>query len=135
MTDRSHLKKNIKNKELKKLSLSPRQEKFVDYYFNPTNKKTFANGYQSALAAGYSKTYAEQILVDNPWLERAKQSIRRFEPEHIIQGIQIEATNYKDNKGSERLKAFELLAKMQGMLVEKSMVAHVNVEQAISELK
>lgn len=48
--------------------LTPQQELFLSAYTNPKSE-TFSNAYQSALKAGYSQTYAENITTEMPtWL-------------------------------------------------------------------
>ena len=48
--------------------VDPRQAAFLAAYQDPESK-TFANALQSALSAGYSREYAESILVQRPkWL-------------------------------------------------------------------
>lgn len=50
-------------------SLTPQQIAFLEAYLD-INKETFGNAYQSAIAAKYSKDYAENITVAMPkWLE------------------------------------------------------------------
>ncbi len=44
----------------KKELLDPRQALFLEYYLNPKSK-TFSNIYQSAIKAGYSETYADNM--------------------------------------------------------------------------
>lgn len=55
-------------------------------------------------------------------------------PEHITAGITKIATDGTERAG-DRLKAYELLGKLQGLFVDKSIVGHVNIEQAIADLK
>lgn len=55
-------------KEIKAEILDPRQSLFLAAYTDPKSK-TFANALQSALAAGYSQLYAENITGQLPsWL-------------------------------------------------------------------
>lgn len=52
--------------------LSPQQEAFLKAYLDP-NEETWGNAYQSALKAGYSEEYAQNITGQLPkWLERAR---------------------------------------------------------------
>lgn|SRR3990167_952349 len=47
----------------------PRQSLFFNYYFNP-KEETFGNGLQSALKAGFERTYAVALVSKMPtWLE------------------------------------------------------------------
>jgi phage terminase small subunit len=114
---------------------NPKQERFVRLYMDPTSE-TFGNAFQSAVQAGYKESYSRIIVskqIGNQWVKQYHDLIN-LEPEHIVAAIQSEAMNKSGNRGSERLKALEMLAKMKGMLVERSVVGHVNIEQAINEL-
>lgn len=51
--------------------LTPQQERFLAAYINPKSE-TFSNALQSALSAGYSQEYAENITALMPdWLSEA----------------------------------------------------------------
>lgn len=113
---------------------TPQQEKWLFLYLDPKSP-TFANPYASALEAGYSEYYARVIAapsVNRLWIKEARNMMSMM-PEHIIQGIQKEAREASQPK--DRLKAYELLAKFQGMMVDRQVVAHVNIEEALRDLK
>jgi phage terminase small subunit len=113
---------------------TPQQELFLEYYLIP-GSPTFANAYQSAIKAGYSESTAIKITapsVLNQWIVEARRLVN-MQPEHIVQGIQTEATTALHSR--DRLKAYELLAKLKGMLVDRQITAHVNIEQALDDLK
>lgn len=115
---------------------NPKQQAFVVNYMSPTSD-TFGNAYQSAIKAKYSETYARVIAnpsVANKWVKEYHDLVQ-LEPEHIVSLLQKEATDTFRNKGAERIAALKLLAQMKGLLVEKSLVAHVNIEQALTDLK
>lgn len=115
---------------------TPQQEKFLLLYLDPKSS-TFANPYTSAMEAGYSETYAKVIAapsVNRVWIQEARDIIK-LGPEHIIQALQDEALNHSDNRGSDRIRALELLAKISGMFVERKIVGHVNIEDALRDLK
>ena len=114
---------------------SPQQEKFLMTYLDPKSE-TFANAYQSAVAVGYSKDYARILAMpstNSMWLQEARDIIK-LGPEHLTQAIQAEALD-QSNKASDRLKALEMIAKMQGLFVEKKVVLNLNIEDALRELK
>lgn len=115
---------------------TPQQEKFLAYYLTPKSP-TFGNPYTSAMEAGYSESYAKIIAapsVNRAWVNEAKNLIK-FGPEHVIQLLQDEATDYKNNRGSDRIRATELLGKIQGMFVERNQNVNINIEQALEDLK
>lgn len=101
------------------------------------HSETFGNASASAMRAGYSESYSKMVAQKSLGLKWVKEyaGLIQLSPEHIVQGIQREAMNTQSNRGSERLKAYELLAKMNGMLVDRQIVGHVSLEQAIADLK
>jgi phage terminase small subunit len=114
---------------------TPQQEKFLLLYLDPKSK-TFANPYESAMEAGFSESYARIISapsVNRIWIKEAR-NLMDMGPEHIIQGLQAEAVNPNGRSG-DKIRAYELLAKIQGMFVERKVVGHVNIEQALNDLK
>jgi phage terminase small subunit len=57
----------------------PRQTLFLKYYLNPDEKDTFSNSYASAIKAGYSESYAREVVaVGNEWLEASKSKYNRI---------------------------------------------------------
>lgn len=114
---------------------NPKQQRFLTYYFDPASK-TFSNVYQSALLAGYSDSYARTLTRrngKNMWLSEYINNTE-LTGEHITASITSIALD-PIQKSSDRLRALELLAKLKGLLVDKSITAHVNIEQALSDLK
>ena len=114
---------------------NPRQQKFLELYFDPMSK-TYANIYRSAREAGYSESHSRTLTRSknkNMWLKEY-QSKTELTPEHILQGVQNIATQ-GNAKNSDRLRAYELLARLHGMLVDKSITATVNIQDIIKDLK
>lgn len=114
---------------------NPRQQMFLENYFTPESE-TFGNVFRSAIKAGYRESYARSLTRkqnNQLWLAEYLQNTK-LTPEHITSGITNIATNDK-YKASDRLKAYELLGKLQGLFVDKSITAHVNIEQIINDLK
>lgn len=97
---------------------TPQQHLFMAQWLNPKST-TFGNAYESAIVAGYSKYYANQITskaVGNQWLQDYKRLVL-FTNDHIEQGI-ISLANSSSNSRSPddtRLKALELMTKIRGM--------------------
>lgn len=113
---------------------NPRQQLFLKNYFDPASI-TFSNVFQSALNAGYKESYARSLTRQsnkNMWLSEYVGNVLML-PEHITAGITSIATS-PNSKPSEQLKAYELLAKLQGMLVDKSATVHLNIEAALDQL-
>ncbi len=114
---------------------SPKQQLFLSKYFDPASN-TYGNVYQSAMTAGYSESYARNLTRKehkNMWIMEYLDK-QDFKPEHITAGITNIATSPLSRQ-SDKLKAYELLAKLNGMLVDRTLVGHVNIEQAIANLK
>jgi hypothetical protein len=99
--------------------LTKRQYTFVENYLTPTSP-TFANAYQSAVAAGYSKSYAHIITADAlavEWIAEAKKQLSSYEPEHIYRAFQDIASSGSQDR--DRLKALELMGKARGMFIDR----------------
>ena len=116
---------------------SGRQLDWLDYYMNPKNKDTYGNPYQAALSAGYSESYARNIM--NPslalqWVQQAKTIMRSMNTEHLRQVLEDIAVS-KHEKTSDRIAAVKLLGTDQGMFVQKTINAHVGLEQALEDLQ
>lgn len=115
---------------------SAQQEKFLAFYLTPKSP-TFGNPYTSAMEAGYSESYARIIAapsVNRAWIAEARNLIK-LGPDHIIQALQDEALDHKNNRGSDRIRALELIGKMQGLFVERHQNVNINIEQALEDLK
>ena len=113
---------------------NPKQQLFLYKYFEPTSQ-TFGNVFRSALAAGYKEGYARTLTSKankNMWLHEYAR-MTQLQPEHILAGITNIATSTITNQ-SDRLKAYALLAKLNGMIVDKSANVSVNIEAALSDL-
>lgn len=114
-----------------------RQLDWLNYYMNPKEKETYANPYQAAIKAGYSETYARNIM--NPsvalqWVQSAKSIMRTMNTEHIRSILEDIAVSRME-KTSDRIAAAKLLGTDQGMFVQKTLNAHVGLEQALQELE
>lgn len=97
-----------------------RQKKFIEAYLDPTTD-TFGNTYQSAIRAGFSDSTARVLTANSrntPWITDFKRLLTTLEPEHIYIGMQQIALTGKQDR--DRLRALELLAKVQGMFVDRT---------------
>lgn len=114
-----------------------RQLNWLNYYMNPREEETYANPYQSAIKAGYSESYARNIMSPSTalqWVQQAKNIMRTMNPEHIRNVLEEIALN-KMEKASDRIAAAKLLGTDQGMFVQKTINAHVGLEEALQELE
>lgn len=113
---------------------NPKQQLFLKNYFDATSK-TFGNVFQSAIDAGYSESYARTLTRKsnkNMWIsEYLSHNI--LLPEHIIAGITQIATS-PETRQADKLRAYELMAKLSGMIIDRSASLSVNIETALSEL-
>lgn len=113
-----------------------RQQDWLKYYMDPKEEETWGNAYQSALKAGYSETYARNIM--NPslalqWVQQAK-NIVRLNPEHLKMSL-VQIISNKFAKDSDKIAAIKLLGVDQGMFVQKQVIGITNIEQALNELE
>lgn len=112
----------------------PKKQDFLRRYYSP-DSDTYANGFQSAVAAGYSESYARIIMspsANHKWVNIANyMDSSNMTPQHIIKSA--ERIALKSNKEGEQLKALEFLAKLNGMLVEKKITATVNIDQLLND--
>lgn len=113
-----------------------KQEDFLRYYLDPLERATFGNSYQAAIKAGYSETYSRNIMTPAlglDWVKQAKNIIR-LEPEHLKSVLTGIATDRME-KAADRIAAVKLLGVDQGMFVQKQLVGHVNIEEALNGLE
>lgn len=116
---------------------SPRQLDWLNYYMNPREKETYANPYQAAIKAGYSETYARNIMSNSvalQWVQSAKSIMRSMNTEHIRSVLEEIAVS-RNERASDRIAAAKLLGVDQGMFVQKTLNAHIGLEQALEELE
>lgn len=102
---------------------TPQQNLFMKLWTDP-DSTTFGNAYESAVAANYAPSYAVQLTspaVLNKWIQEYKRRIF-YSDEHIRQGIQKIASKANNSKSPDdtRLKAYEILAKITGMIDSKN---------------
>ena len=113
---------------------SPQQKEILRYYLDPEQEETRGNAYLAPTKAGYSDSYASQIMSVAPqWIQQA-QNIVKLQPEHLKQALASIASS-KMEKASDRIQAIKLLGIDQGMFVQKQLVGHVNIEDALNDLK
>lgn len=100
--------------------LTPQQEKFLAAYTDPSSK-TYSNALQSALVAGYSQDYADNIMALMPdWLSEAigDMKLLRKAEKRLNQILDLEPVT-EDGKTDNQLianqmKAVTLVAKGLG---------------------
>ena len=115
---------------------SERQQAWLEYYMDPQHKDTWGNSYKSALKAGYSETYARNMM--NPsvalqWVQAAK-NIVRLNPEHLKIAL-VKIISDDMAKDSDKIAAIKLLGVDQGMFVQKQLIGVANIEQALNDLE
>ena len=114
-----------------------KQLNWLNYYMNPKEEETYANPYQAAIKAGYSESYARQIMSPSlalQWVQSAKAIMRTMNTEHIRSLLEDIALS-KYEKASDRIAAAKLLGTDQGMFVQKQITAHVGLEEALAGLE
>ena len=114
-----------------------RQLKWLEYYMNPREKETYAKPYDAAIKAGFSHHYARQIMSNSralDWVKSAKSIMRSMNTEHLRSQLEDIAIS-KNESTRDRIQAIKLLGTDQGMFVQKSITAHIGIEQALSDLE
>jgi len=117
--------------------LDPRRLNFLEYYFKP-DSPTFNNGLQSALRAGYSQKYAEQLIArDYPWLRIPLESVST---QHLVEkarGVLQDAVEGKlDSEGKPfyKYKSAEFVASRADKdFTEKQQIDHTSGGLPIQE--
>lgn len=125
-----HIKKDVQANQWQG---TDQQEEFIRRYYDPESP-TFANKYASAMEAGYAESYAKMLarsVAPVEWLKESN-SLIKMSPEHTIQAFQQFALD-PSKKDETRLRALELLAKAQGIFVERKQVLHANIDEALRE--
>lgn len=117
---------------VKPLRLKPKQKLTIKYWTDEQSE-TFGNLYQSAVKAGFRRTYALKLLSNRPlWLSETVMA--NYEPAQIKQGIQNIAKAAPNSRSPDdtRLKAFELLGKIAGMIDTKGNTTNVIVQPILN---
>lgn len=94
-----------------------KQRLAMSYWLEPSSE-TFGNAYRSFLRAGFSKSYSMNVVNKAPqWLVNYVESDELADV-HIRAGVQAIAKAAPNSKSPDdtRLKAYELLAKITGLL-------------------
>lgn len=105
------------------VALTPRQRRFCEEY------TVDFNGAASAIRAGYSTNYpdrqAHQLLKNkgissyiNYLTASRAAKILSIDADYIVQGI-IGIINEEDNKAGDKLRGYELLARLKGLFIDK----------------
>ena len=106
-----------------------KQIDFMERWLSP-HSETYSNVMKSAIAAGYSKSYAEKILTFNQvWISEYMKRVGMTK-EHIKMGIQqlALAAPHSRSPDDTRLKAFEILGKIEGMIDKQGGVSFTFVQ-------
>lgn len=111
--------------------IDPKHDLFSALYFSPrlNNKPNplFGNAYQAAIKAGFSDQTARSITSQSQnklWIQEAYQRMVSFKPEHTIKQLEDIALNSEYDR--DRLKALEMLGKIQGIFIDRQQT-EVNV--------
>lgn len=116
--------KKLPPRATKLSKLDPKQDLFAALYFSPRlnqkHNEYFGNAYQAALKAGYSDSVARSMAspsTNKLWLQEAYQRLVSFKPEHTIKQLEDIALNSEYDR--DRLKALELIGKIQGIFIDR----------------
>lgn len=123
----------VKEKNKYTYKPSKKNDAFMEYWVTPSSE-TFGNVYKSGIKAGFSKTYAKNLLNVAPKWLLTYIDRTDFTADHIKAGIQRLATmdfteQQSRSPADTNLKAFEILAKITGMIDNKNTnITQVNVQ-------
>ena len=128
-----------KNKQVQanQWQATEQQLKWLEYYMDPKNTDTYGKPYHAAIKAGYSESYAKNMMspsVALQWVQSAKNIMRSMNTEHIRNVLEEIALDRME-KASDRIAAAKLLGTDQGMFVQRTLNAHVGLEEALAELE
>ncbi len=99
---------------------TPQQHEFMTRWISPSSQ-TFGNAFQSALLAGYSEKYANQIAapsIANKWKQEYTNRLVLSE-DHIIAALSDIAIGRNLDSRSPadtQVKALEIMGKIKGMI-------------------
>lgn len=115
-----------------------RQLAWLKYYVDINEKETVGNAYQAAIKAGFSDAHAKNISSKNApeWVNAGKTVMRSMNVEHIrnyLEDVVVNANGFEQTK--DRIAAAKLLGTDQGMFINKTIVAHTGLEQALEGLE
>lgn len=97
-----------------------KQKIAMEYWLTPTSE-TFGNAYKSFKLAGFSESYSKNIVGQAPqWISEYLDRVNMTN-EHIEAGIQNLAMAAPNSRSPDdtRLKAYEVLSKIRGMIDNK----------------
>ena len=116
--------KKLPPRTTKLAKIDPKHDLFSALYFSPRlNGKPnplFGNAYQAAQKAGFSETTARTLVSASQnalWIREAYQRLVSFKPEHTIKQLEDIALNSEYDR--DRLKALEMLGKIQGIFIDR----------------
>jgi hypothetical protein len=107
---------------------TPQQNLFMELWLD-VSKPTFGNAYQSAIQAGYSDYYAQQLAapsVNNKWItEYTKGTV--MDAEHTkkaLQDMYLNPASYNNSRSpaDTRVKTLELMLKVNGQIDNKGSI-------------
>lgn len=100
-------------------ALDPRQERFIDSYFN-VDSATFGNCYQSAIKSGYTVETARNLTHNRPkWLSEKLGQMHSIEPELLLLKLTT-IINHPNEATQNKLKAIDMMMKHYQMFGGKN---------------
>lgn len=106
-------------------TITPQQIRFVELWLTPKidNKPNpyFGDAYRAGVEAGFTDSYSRRIVGQAEsleWVSEARKRLISFKPAHTLKQLEDMAINSK--KDSDRLRALELIARIQGLFIDRS---------------
>lgn len=112
-------------------ALDPRQERFIDLYFN-ADSPTFGNCYQSALKAGYTVETAKNLTHNRPkWLSEKLGQMHTIEPELLLLKL-TNIINDSSEATQNKLRAIDMMMRHYRMFgVNSQTNVQINIESVL----
>lgn len=112
-------------------ALAPRQERFIDLYFD-VKSPTFGNCYQSAKSAGYSTETARNLTHNRPkWLSEKLGQMQTIEPQLLLMKL-TDIINNPSETTQNKLKAIDMMMKHYKMFGQSTLIAtQINIQSVL----
>ncbi len=126
-----HISKGMGVSPTSTIALDPRQERFIELYFN-ADSVTFGNCYQSAIKAGYTYETARNLTHNRPkWLSEKLGQMQTMEPELLL----LKLTTIINDSGESthnKLRAIDMMMKHYQMFGAASQTnVQINIESVL----
>jgi len=112
-------------------TLAPRQERFIDLYFD-VKSPSFGNCYQSAKSAGYSTETARNLTHNRPkWLSEKLGQMQTIEPQLLLMKL-TDVINNQEETTQNKLKAIDMMMRHYSMFAPSALTqVRINIQSVL----